>query len=195
MSGCTCRLFIPVCMGSGSGMQNPLANFHWHFLLVRDDWGFQVNPLCRHDITSPFPPSGNEGYVRSWDVHFSHSFFLGQSWALCIWKSSMLHGNMQRLCQKEWLWWQQEGWRDKALLKVKEKQLKLWPLSWVFFVCFFYLLAAFFFYIATAILFSILWLLVMFLMLWFGFDTLTPLVTHWSMVSSILSFRRLLRLS
>ncbi len=28
MSGCTCRLFIPVCTGSGSGMQNPLANIH-----------------------------------------------------------------------------------------------------------------------------------------------------------------------
>ncbi len=33
MSGCTCRLFIPVCTGSGSGMQNPLANIHWRFLL------------------------------------------------------------------------------------------------------------------------------------------------------------------
>ncbi len=32
-------------------MQIPLANIHWRFLLVRDDWGFQVNPLCRHDIT------------------------------------------------------------------------------------------------------------------------------------------------
>ncbi len=49
-------------------MQNPLANIHWRFLLVRDDWGFQVNPLCHHDITSPFPPSGNEGYVRNRDV-------------------------------------------------------------------------------------------------------------------------------
>ncbi len=27
-------------------------------LKVRDDWGFQVNPLCRHDITSPFPHQG-----------------------------------------------------------------------------------------------------------------------------------------
>ncbi len=50
-------------------MQIPLANIHWRFLLVRDDWGFQVNPLCRHDITSPFPPSGNEGYVRNRDIH------------------------------------------------------------------------------------------------------------------------------
>ncbi len=51
-------------------MQIPLANIHWLFLLVRDDWGFQVNPLCRHDITSPFPPSGNEGYVRNRDVTY-----------------------------------------------------------------------------------------------------------------------------
>ncbi len=34
------------------------SQFHCHFVLVRDVRGFQVNPLCRHDITSPFPPSG-----------------------------------------------------------------------------------------------------------------------------------------
>ncbi len=33
MSGCTCRSFIPVCTRSGSGMQNPLENVHWRFLL------------------------------------------------------------------------------------------------------------------------------------------------------------------
>ncbi len=60
--------FIPVCTGNGSGMQNPLANFIGVFSLVRDDRGFQVNPLCRHDITSPFPPSGNGSYVRNLDV-------------------------------------------------------------------------------------------------------------------------------
>ncbi len=49
-------------------MQNTLANFIGVFSLVRDDRGFQVNPLCRHDITSPFPPSGNGGYVRNLDV-------------------------------------------------------------------------------------------------------------------------------
>ncbi len=48
-------------------MQNPLANFIGVFSLVRDVRGFQVNPLCRHDITSPFPPSGNGGYVRNLD--------------------------------------------------------------------------------------------------------------------------------
>ncbi len=50
------------------------SQFHWRFLLVRDVRGFQVNPLCRHDITSPFPPSGNGGYVRNLDVY---AFFLG----------------------------------------------------------------------------------------------------------------------
>ncbi len=60
--------FYTVCTGSGSGMQNPLANFISVFSLVRDDQGFQVNPLCRHDIMSPFPPSGNGGYVRNLDV-------------------------------------------------------------------------------------------------------------------------------
>ncbi len=34
MSGCTCRPFIPVCTGSGSGMQIPLANIHWRFLFT-----------------------------------------------------------------------------------------------------------------------------------------------------------------
>ncbi len=48
MSGCTCRPFIPVCLGSGSGMQNPLANFIGVFSLDRDVRGF--------------PPSGNGGY-------------------------------------------------------------------------------------------------------------------------------------
>ncbi len=46
------------------------SQFHWRFLLVRDVRGFQVNPLCRHDITSPFPPSGNGGYVRNLDVTY-----------------------------------------------------------------------------------------------------------------------------
>ncbi len=51
-------------------------------LKVRDDWGFQVNPLCHHDITSPFPPSGNEGYVRNRDVSVtSSSFFCAVGYA------------------------------------------------------------------------------------------------------------------
>ncbi len=40
-------------------MQIPLANIQWRFLLVRDDWGFQVNPLCRHDITRSDRQIGN----------------------------------------------------------------------------------------------------------------------------------------
>ncbi len=46
------------------------SQFHWRFLLVRDVRGFQVNPLCRHDITSPFPLSGNGGYVGNLDVTY-----------------------------------------------------------------------------------------------------------------------------
>ncbi len=57
-------------------MQNPLANFIGVFSLVRDVRGFQVNPLCRHDITSPFPPSGNGGYVRNLDVNFTVSIIV-----------------------------------------------------------------------------------------------------------------------
>ncbi len=59
MSGCTCRPFIPVCAGSGSGMQNPLANFIGVFSLVRVVRGFQVNPLCRHNITRSDRQIGN----------------------------------------------------------------------------------------------------------------------------------------
>ncbi len=44
-------------------MQIPLANIHWRFLLVRDDWGFQVNPLCRHDITRSDRQIGNWSYL------------------------------------------------------------------------------------------------------------------------------------
>ncbi len=29
-----------------------------------------VQQLWRRDVTSPFPPSGNEGYIRNWDVPF-----------------------------------------------------------------------------------------------------------------------------
>ncbi len=35
------------------------SQFHWRFLLVRDGQGFQVNPLCRHDITRSDRQIGN----------------------------------------------------------------------------------------------------------------------------------------
>ncbi len=44
-------------------MQNPLANFIGVFSLVRDDRGFQVNPLCRHDITRSDRQIGNQKYI------------------------------------------------------------------------------------------------------------------------------------
>ncbi len=39
------------------------SQFHWRFLLVRDVRGFQVNPLCRHDITRSDRQIGNQGYI------------------------------------------------------------------------------------------------------------------------------------
>ncbi len=36
------------------------SQFHWRFLLVRDVRGFQVNPLCRHDITRSDWQIGNK---------------------------------------------------------------------------------------------------------------------------------------
>ncbi len=46
-------------------MQNPLANLIGVFSLVRDVRGFQVNPLCRHDITRSDRQIGNHGYIRN----------------------------------------------------------------------------------------------------------------------------------
>ncbi len=63
------------------------SQFYCRFLLVRDVRGFQVNPLCRHDITSPFPPSGNGGYVRNLDVpqqqccQVRGMFFMSAGWS------------------------------------------------------------------------------------------------------------------
>ncbi len=73
MSGCTPPSYIPVCTGEWFGMQIPLANSHRPILLkFRGDWGSQVRPLMLVDVTSPFPPSWNEGYIRNRDVcsHF-----------------------------------------------------------------------------------------------------------------------------
>ncbi len=56
-------------------------------LKVRDDRGFpSKSPLCRHDITSPFPPSGNGDYVRNLDVIIMLCFVL-----LCYVVLLMLH--------------------------------------------------------------------------------------------------------
>ncbi len=46
------------------------SQFHWRFLLVRDVRGFQVNPLCRHDITRSDRQIGNRGYSRKWKFFF-----------------------------------------------------------------------------------------------------------------------------
>ncbi len=42
------------------------SQFHWRFLLVRDVRGFQVNPLCRHDITRSDRQIGNLIYHVTW---------------------------------------------------------------------------------------------------------------------------------
>ncbi len=73
--------------GEGLRYANSTSQYSLAFSLYRDDWGFQVNPLCRHDITSPFPPSGNEGYVRNRDVPFT------------FWNKVQLRRNHQILIQ------------------------------------------------------------------------------------------------
>ncbi len=48
------------------------SQFHWRFLLVRDVRGFQVNPLCCHDITRSDRQIGNKGctsYPRHFLIH------------------------------------------------------------------------------------------------------------------------------
>ncbi len=66
------------------------SQFHWRFLLVRDVRGFQVNPLCRYDITrsdrqigNHVSPRGNEtlhplgvaiGERRQRDLCLKHSY-------------------------------------------------------------------------------------------------------------------------
>ncbi len=44
-------------------MQNPIANFIGVVSLVRDVRGFQVNPLCRHDITRSDRQIGNQNSI------------------------------------------------------------------------------------------------------------------------------------
>ncbi len=47
------------------------SQFHWRFLLVRDVRGFQVNPLCRHDITR------SDRLIGNWD-------FWGKKWCFDV---------------------------------------------------------------------------------------------------------------
>ncbi len=53
---------------------NSTSQFHWRFLLVRDDWGFQVNPLCRHDITRSDRQIGNYRMLLIFFFFFLLSF-------------------------------------------------------------------------------------------------------------------------
>ncbi len=47
------------------------SQFHWRFLLVRDVQGFQVNPLCRYDITRSDRQIGNWTVAQWSKVLFS----------------------------------------------------------------------------------------------------------------------------
>ncbi len=55
-------------------MLNPLANFIGVFSLVRDDQGFQVNPLCRHNITRSDRQTDREPVLPG--SRFSHTIDL-----------------------------------------------------------------------------------------------------------------------
>ncbi len=48
------------------------SQFDWRFLLVRDVRGFQVNPLCRHDITRSDRQIGNRT-LFIFTFKFSHA--------------------------------------------------------------------------------------------------------------------------
>ncbi len=54
----------------------PTSQFHWRFLLVRDVRGFQVNPLCRHDITRSDRQIGNHSFHKSLHSIGMFSFIL-----------------------------------------------------------------------------------------------------------------------
>ncbi len=53
------------------------SQFHWRFLLVRDVRGFQVNPLCRHDITR------SDRQIGNWNSH-SRSLVLCSVTHFCV---------------------------------------------------------------------------------------------------------------
>ncbi len=60
MSGCTCRPFIPVCTGSGSGMQNPLANSLAFSLSQRCSGLPGKSPMSSRHITRSDRQIGNQ---------------------------------------------------------------------------------------------------------------------------------------
>ncbi len=83
------------------------SQFHWRFLLVRDVRGFQVNPLCRHDITRSDRQIGNTSYYSHVLTDISHVAMLREIGSKCrsvvcdVWTwcycSSSLNVNMQLL--------------------------------------------------------------------------------------------------
>ncbi len=86
------------------------SQFHWRFLLVRDVRGFQVNPLCRHDITRSDRQIGNprslkEGTETSRRMTDElRSQFVGHPTWLGVtdWKGTMVPRGNETLCRTLW---------------------------------------------------------------------------------------------
>ncbi len=60
-------------------MQSMHANSHWLVLLtLKGDWALGRDPNCvnHSGITSPFPPSGNEGYICTETLSLTYFFFM-----------------------------------------------------------------------------------------------------------------------
>ncbi len=71
----------PRC-GMGCTWQSMHANCHWLVLLALEgDWALGRDPIyvSHYDVTSPFPPSGNEGYLRKRDVILPLMMYLGNA--------------------------------------------------------------------------------------------------------------------
>ncbi len=83
------------------------SQFHWRFLLVRDVRGFQVNPLCRHDITRSDRQIGNSLSLTHTHTHIyslyhslslTHSLTHTQSLSLSL-SLSLTHTHTHTLSQ------------------------------------------------------------------------------------------------
>ncbi len=74
------------------------SQFHWRFLLVRDVRGFQVNPLCRHDITRSDRQIGNYCFSSiNLLTQAKRRETRGEGWVLLL-SSVILLSWMKKLC-------------------------------------------------------------------------------------------------
>ncbi len=78
-------------------MLNPLAKFHCRFLLSRDDWGSQVNPLMssQHNI---FIPSIRERGLRNRDVTDASGYLASSMFKAC--KERARLGHARSVCSR-----------------------------------------------------------------------------------------------